>query len=115
MKRLFTSTAVDLLLGLTPALAAENSALPTQPGVLQDTSKQANMPRQGKADTSGGAAEQSSASLSFKSVKSCEASLPDNSADQSKGAKEQSSAPPNSSAPQSKPNPTINDKSSGQY
>jgi hypothetical protein len=48
-------------------------------------------------------------------MKSSEATLPDNSADQSKGAKEQSSSPPNSSAAQSKPNPTINDKSSGQY
>jgi hypothetical protein len=65
MKRLLTSTAVGLLMGLTPALAAENSALPA--GVLQDASKQANMPRQGKPDTSGGAAEQSSASPSFKS------------------------------------------------
>ena len=114
MKRLFTSTAVDLLLGLTPALPAENSALPTQPGVLQDTSKQANMPRQVRP-TRRVAQVSKARHPSFKSVKSSEASLPDNSADQSKGAKEQSSAPPNSSAPQSKPNPTINDKSSGQY
>jgi hypothetical protein len=48
-------------------------------------------------------------------VKSSEATLPDNNADQSKGAKEQSSAPPNSSAAQSKPNPAINDESSSQY
>jgi hypothetical protein len=115
MKRLLTSTAAVLLLGLTPALAAESSTLPAQPGVSQDASKQANVPSQGKADTSGDAAEQSSANPSSKSVKSSEATLPDNNADQSKGAKEQSSAPPNSSAAQSKPNPAINDKSSGQY
>jgi hypothetical protein len=115
MKRLLTSTATALLLGLTPALAAESSTLPAQPGVSPDASKQANVPGQGKADTSGGAAEQSSANPSSKSLKSSEATLPDNNADQSKGAKEQSSAPPNSSAAQSKPNPTINDKSSGQY
>jgi hypothetical protein len=112
MKRLLTSTTAVLLLGLTPALAAESSMLGS---ASQDASKQANLPSQGKADTSGGAAEQSSANPSSKSVKSSEATLPDNNADQSKGAKEQSSAPPNSSAAQSKPNPAINDKSSGQY
>jgi hypothetical protein len=40
-------------------------------------------------------------------VKSSEATLPDNNANRSKGAKEQSSAPPNSSAAQSKPNPPL--------
>jgi len=49
-----------------------------QPGVSQDSSTQANVPSQGKADTSGGAAEQSSANPSSKSVKSSAATLPDN-------------------------------------
>ena len=39
MKRLLTCTAAALLLGLTPALAAENSNLHTQPGVSPDASK----------------------------------------------------------------------------
>ena len=60
MKGLLTCTAAALLLGLTLALAAENSNLPAQPGVSPDVSKQANVPNQGSADTSGGTAEQSS-------------------------------------------------------
>jgi hypothetical protein len=64
MKGLLTCTAAALLLGLTPALAAENSNLPAQPGVSPDVSKQANVPNQGSADTSGGTAEQSSANPS---------------------------------------------------
>ncbi len=114
MKRLLTCTAAALLLGLTPAIAAESSALPTQPGVSPEASKEAHVPSQGKADTSGGAAERSSASPSSKSVRSSEATLPDNNADPSKGAKEQSSAPPKSSAAQSKPNPTLNNRNGSQ-
>ena len=63
MNRLLIGTAAAVLLGLTPALAADNSAMqpPTQSGVTHDTAKSAAQPESGSADTSGGAAEQSSA------------------------------------------------------
>ena len=62
MNRLLIGTAVAVLLGLSPALAAEDTMAPaTQPGVSQETSKSAHQPSSGSADTSGGAAEQSSA------------------------------------------------------
>ena len=73
MNRLLNFTALALLAGLVPALAAENpvppspgsnagtpSVLPTQPGATSETSKSATVPPSGKADTSGGATEQSS-------------------------------------------------------
>jgi hypothetical protein len=60
MNRLFATTAA-LLLGLAPALAAEDGNLPTQSGVSPEASKEATVPPSGSADTSGGAAEQSSA------------------------------------------------------
>jgi hypothetical protein len=71
MNRLLNFTALALLTGLVPALAADNpapslpgnntpSVLPTQPGVTPEASKSATVPPSGKADTSGGAAEQSS-------------------------------------------------------
>jgi hypothetical protein len=62
MNRLLIGTAAAVLLGLSPALAAEDSNMTaTQPGVSQETAKQAHQPPSGSADTSGGAAEQSSA------------------------------------------------------
>ena len=62
MNRLLIGTAVAVLLGLSPALAADDTMAPaTQPGVSQETSKSAHQPSSGSADTSGGAAEQSSA------------------------------------------------------
>jgi hypothetical protein len=117
--RLLIGTAVTVLLGLSPALAADDSSvLPTQPSVSQETSKQPHQPSSGSADTSGGAAEQSSAppsSGAASATKPSEGAMnPDQgSADQSAGAKEQSSAPPGSSAADTaKPNPTLGGESS---
>jgi hypothetical protein len=119
MNRLLIGTAVAVLLGLSPALAAEDSSMtPTQPGVSHETSKEATKPPSGSADTSGGAAEQSSAppsSGAASATKPSEGAMnPDQgSADKSAGAKEQSSAPPGSSASDtSKPNPTLGGESS---
>jgi hypothetical protein len=119
MNRLLIGTAVAVLLGLSPALAAEDSNMTaTQPGVSQETAKQATQPPSGSADTSGGAAERSSAppsSGAASATKPSEGAMnPDEgSADQSAGAKEQSSAPPGSSASDiSKPNPTLGGESS---
>lgn len=110
MNRLFASAAVALLLGLTPALAADESGkLPTQPGVSSEAAKAATVPPTGTPDTSGGAAEQSSAppNSAAGNAYSAEKNGPANDADPSSGAKEQSSAPPGSSAAStSKPNPT---------
>ena len=45
MHRLLIGTAVAVLLGLSPALAAEDSNMTaTQPGVSQETSRQAHQP-----------------------------------------------------------------------
>jgi hypothetical protein len=112
MNRLLATTAVALLLGLAPALAAEDSGkLPTQSGVSQGAAKDATVPPSGSADTSSGAAEQSSAppNSGAANANSAESgNMPANGADQSSGAKEQSSAPPGSSASSTaKPNPTI--------
>jgi hypothetical protein len=118
MNRLLIGTSVAVLLGLSPALAAEDNNMPaTQPGVSQDTAKQATQPSSGSADTSSGAAEQSSAPPSSGAASAMKpdqgAMDPDQgSADQSRGAKEQSSAPPDSSAADtSKPNPTLGESS----
>jgi len=124
MNRLFSLTAVALVMGLVPALAAENpagtqqgntgasSALPTQPGATPQVSKSATMPPSGSADQSGGATERSSAppQSGAAKMKSSEAQQPPSgSADTSGGAMERSSAPPGSSAANpSKPNPTLN-------
>jgi hypothetical protein len=106
MNRLFATTAVALLLGLAPALAAEESP-PTGAGVSPEASQQANQPDTGSADTSGGAAEQSSAPPSSGAA-AAQKSTEGQSSDTSGGAQEQSSAPPGSSASEtSKPNPTI--------
>ena len=118
MNRLLASTAVALLLGLAPALAAEDSGkLPTGPGVSSEAAKEATVPPSGSADTSGGAAEQSSAGPNSAAGNTNSAagntnsadtgsSMPDNAMDPSTGAKEQSSAPPGSAAAStSKANP----------
>lgn len=106
MNRLIATTAVSLLLGLAPALAAEDSP-PTGAGVSPEAANKAYQPDSGSADTSGGAAEQSSAPPSSGAA-SANKSAEGQSSDTSSGAKEQSSAPPGSSAAEtSKPNPTI--------
>jgi hypothetical protein len=62
MNRLLIGTAVAVLLGLTPVLAPDESNMnPTQPGVSQETSKEAHQPPSGSGDQSAGAKEQSSA------------------------------------------------------
>jgi hypothetical protein len=108
MNRLFATTAVALLLGLAPALAAEESATPpTGAEVSPDAAKQATEPDTGSADTSGGAAEQSAAPPSSGAA-GAEKSTEGQSSDNSGGAAEQSSAPEGSSASEtSKPNPTV--------
>ena len=46
MNRLLIGTSVAVLLGLSPALAADDSAMqpPTQPGVTHETAKSATQP-----------------------------------------------------------------------
>jgi hypothetical protein len=124
MNRFLMTTAVALLIGTAPAIAAEESlpagnppeagALPTEPGVSEDVAKQATEPSDGTADKSGGAAERSSAPpASGAASAGQDASKAAQSSDQSGGAKEQSSAPEGSSAAdKSKPNPTIGAESS---
>jgi hypothetical protein len=112
MNRLIATTAVALLLGLASAFAAENSAPPTGAGVSPEAANKATQPESGSADTSGGAAEQSSAPPSSGAA-TANKSSESQSSDTSSGAKEQSSAPPDSSAAEtSKPNPTIGSDSS---
>jgi len=54
MNRLLVGTGVAVLLGPSTALAAEDSNMTaTQPGVSQETSKQAHQPSSGSADTLG--------------------------------------------------------------
>ena len=111
MNRFLIGTAVTVLLGLSPALAADDSSvLPTQPSVSQETSKQPHQPSSGSADTSGGAAEQSSAPPSSGAAS---ATKPSEGAMNPDQGKEQSSAPPGSSAADTaKPNPTLGGESS---
>ena len=95
MTRFLTCTAVTLFLGLAPALAADIAVVP------------------GAADTSSGAAQQSSghpgstSEMDNDAVKSGEATMPaEGTADTLSGAAQQSSAPPSSAAANpSKPNP----------
>ena len=100
MKHLLHARLWPLLLGLAPALAAEPSQgqLPTTPSVSPDAAKAAQQPQSGSADTSGGAAEQSSASPNSGAASGGAMNQSMNSGngqtDQSGGAKEQSSAPP---------------------
>src|SRR5512144_1904492 len=120
MKHLLAGTAMTLVLGLTPALAADpqSGQLPTTPSVSLDAAKAAQQPQSGSADTSGGAAEQSSASPNSGAATGGSAEQPMNSAngqaDQSGGAKERSSAPPGSSAATGQPNPTLGQQNTGQ-
>ena len=110
MKHLLACTAVTLALGLAPALAAESQSgqLPTTPSVSTDAAKAAQYPQSGSVDTSGGAAEQSSASPNSGAASGGAVNQSMNGqADQSGGAKEQSSAPPDSAAAANKPNPTL--------
>jgi hypothetical protein len=102
------------MLGVVPALAAEDSQMPPNATVSPEAAKEATIPDQGSADTSTGAKEQSSAHPDSGAVKDEQSSeaMPDNSADPSSGAKEQSSAPPGSSADTNKPNPTLGAESS---
>jgi hypothetical protein len=90
MNRLLTCTAIALFLGLTPALAVDNAA-----------------PVPGAADTSTGAAQQSSAPQGSKSAMDSNApcATPGGSMDKSSGAAQQSSSPPcTAAANPSKPN-----------
>ncbi len=119
MNRLLACTAVALALGLSPALAADQQGqLPTQPGVSSEAAKAAHQPQSGSADTSGGAAEQSSASPNSAAgnAKSVDQPMPSSGqADQSGGAAEQSSAPPSSSAANTnKANPTLGTQQNSQ-
>jgi hypothetical protein len=120
MKHLLASTAVALVLGLAPALAADpqSGQLPTTPSVSPDAAKAAQQPQSGSADTSGGAAEQSSASPNSGAAtggamnQSTDSS--NGQADQSGGAKERSSAPLGSSAATGQPNPTLGQQNNPQ-
>lgn len=118
MKHLLASTAVALVLGLTPALAADpqSGQLPTTPSVSPDAAKAAQQPQSGSADTSGGAAEQSSASPNSGAATGGAQSMDSGNgqADQSGGAKERSSAPPGSSAATGQPNPTLGQQNNPQ-
>jgi hypothetical protein len=116
MNRLITCTAIALALGLAPALAADQQGqLPASPGASSGAAYNAanpgHEPQSGSADTSGGAAEQSSAPPNSDAAKLKSAEQPSTSsgqADSSGGAAEQSSAPPKSSAAETnKANPTL--------
>ncbi|HZP09258.1 hypothetical protein [Methyloceanibacter sp.] len=119
MKQLLVGTAVALVLGIAPALAADTQSgqLPTTPGVSPDTAKSAYQPQSGSADTSGGATEQSSAAPSSGAATDGTVNQPtansQGQADQSGGAKERSSAPEGSSAATGQPNPTLGQQNNG--
>jgi hypothetical protein len=58
MKRFLSLTALALIMGAVPALAADTSTTPpVQHGVSPDASNAAKMPPAGSSDQSGGAAE----------------------------------------------------------
>ena len=73
MNKLLATTAVAMLLGVGPALAAEDAEptaaeeagqtgqLPTTSNVTEETAKEAKIPDEGEPDESGGAMERSSA------------------------------------------------------
>jgi hypothetical protein len=112
MNSLIACTAIALALGLAPALAADQQEQsPASPGVSSDPASPTHQPQSGSADTSGGAAEQSSAPPNSDAAKIKSADQPTPSsgqADSSAGAAEQSSGPPKSSAVETnKPNPTL--------
>jgi hypothetical protein len=111
MKRFLSLTALALIMGTVPALAADTATTPpVQHGVSPDASNAAKMPPSGNADQSGGAGEQNSAPPSSAAGSQSSDSGASNlqGSDQSSGAREQSSAPPKSSAAEQKPNPTVN-------
>jgi hypothetical protein len=119
MKHLLACIAAALVLGLTPALAAESQSgqLPATAGVSPDAAKAAQQPPSGSADTSGGAAEQSSASPNSAAATDGTVNQPSangQAADQSGGAKERSSAPPGSAAATGQPNPTLGQQNNDQ-
>jgi len=61
MTRLLAFTALALSMGIAPVLAADTSTQPpTANTTSPEASKSATVPPSGKADTSGGATEQSS-------------------------------------------------------
>jgi hypothetical protein len=61
MTRLLAFTALALTMGIAPVLAADTSTQPpTANTTSPEASKSATVPPSGKADTSGGATEQSS-------------------------------------------------------
>src|SRR6185369_16141035 len=74
MNRLLAITVTALAMGLTPAMATEDSLPPTNPPtantVPPEASKSATIPPSGSADTSGGATEQSSSPPSAGSTRS---------------------------------------------
>ena len=123
MNRFITCTSIAVLLSVAPALAADDAntmqsqpgasseavdSMPAQAGTTPEVAKEATQPDEGSADTSTGAAQQSSAPPSSGAASAGDASGAAMGGDQSTGAKEQSSAPEGSSAADtSKPNPTI--------
>lgn len=93
MNRLLTGTALAVMLGLAPALAADTSSTPSAD---KNAASEATQPDSGSADTSSGAAQQSSAPPSSDAAedKSAEKAMPDADAqDPSTGAKQQTSKP----------------------
>ena len=122
MNRLLIGTAAAVLLGLTPALAADDFATqpPTQSGRRTLMTLPSRRPSQSWAAPTLRAARLSKAQRLRPLVRRVPTrstrtrwTPSSGSADQSTGAKEQSSAPHGSSAADtSKPNPTLGDESS---
>lgn len=110
MNRLLTTTAVALVMSLTPALAADDAATSSDSTAVE----KAKTPESGQADTSGGAKGQSSAPPGSDAAEtmggadaSDEATTPDSGkADTSGAAMERSSTPPGSEAATGDPVPT---------
>ena len=120
MTRFLVSTATAaLLLGLTPALAAEQLDSsskqqlnpPTQSGTSHEAAKAATEPDAGSADNSTGAKEQSSAppmsGAASAKPKSSDALAESGDVDKSRGAKESSAPADSSAASTSKANPAL--------
>ena len=109
VKKLLACTSLLALMSFAPIAAnAADEAVPTSKGVSKEASEKATDPASGNADTSTGAAQQSSSPPSSQSSGApnfSEVQQPSSgSADTSGGAAEQSSASPSSSAAdQSKP------------
>src|SRR4029078_10612110 len=120
MTRFLVSTATAaLLLGLTPALAAEQLDSsskqqlnpPTQSGTSHEAAKAATEPDAGSADNSTRAKEQSSAppmsGAASAKPKSSDALAESGDVDKSRGAKESSAPADSSAASTSKANPAL--------